>query len=64
MVHQVCQTNYIKFQNIYHIFSYLIIGTGKTLLARAIASNINGTFLKVVASAIVQKYIGIYNYFY
>jgi 26S proteasome regulatory subunit T4 len=34
------------------------IGTGKTLLARAIASNINGTFLKVVASAIVDKYIG------
>lgn len=33
-------------------------GTGKTLLARAIASNINGTFLKVVASAIVDKYIG------
>lgn len=33
-------------------------GTGKTLLARALASNINGTFLKVVASAIVEKYIG------
>lgn len=33
-------------------------GTGKTLLARALASNINGCFLKVVASAIVDKYIG------
>jgi 26S proteasome regulatory subunit T4 len=33
-------------------------GTGKTLLARALASNINGTFMKVVASAIVDKYIG------
>jgi 26S proteasome regulatory subunit T4 len=33
-------------------------GTGKTLLARALASNINGTFLKVVSSAIVDKYIG------
>ena len=32
-------------------------GTGKTLLARALASNINGTFLKVVASAIVDKYV-------
>merc|ERR1711865_508445 len=33
-------------------------GTGKTLLARAIASNIEARFLKVVASAIVDKYIG------
>merc|ERR1712073_153976 len=33
-------------------------GTGKTLLARAIASNIDAHFLKVVASAIVDKYIG------
>jgi len=33
-------------------------GTGKTLLARAIASNVEATFLKVVSSAIVDKYIG------
>jgi len=33
-------------------------GTGKTLLAKAIASNIEANFLKVVASAIVDKYIG------
>ena len=33
-------------------------GTGKTLLARALASNINATFIKVVASAVVEKYIG------
>ena len=32
--------------------------TGKTLLARAIASNIDANFLKVVSSAIVDKYIG------
>jgi len=33
-------------------------GTGKTLLAKAVASNIEAQFLKVVASAIVDKYIG------
>lgn len=33
-------------------------GTGKTLLARAMASNIEASFLKVVSSAIVDKYIG------
>jgi 26S proteasome regulatory subunit T4 len=33
-------------------------GTGKTLLAKAIASNIDANFLKIVASAIVDKYIG------
>eukprot|EP00804_Cyclotella_cryptica_P000203 CCRYP_016190-RA/>CCRYP_016190-RA protein AED:0.22 eAED:0.22 QI:0/0/0/1/1/1/3/0/239 len=33
-------------------------GTSKTLLAKALASNIHITFLKVVASAIVDKYIG------
>jgi len=33
-------------------------GTGKTLLARAIACNIEASFLKIVASSIVDKYIG------
>merc|ERR1712031_102889 len=33
-------------------------GTGKTLLARAVANNIEANFLKVVSSAIVDKYIG------
>jgi len=33
-------------------------GTGKTLLARCVAANIDANFLKVVASAIVDKYIG------
>jgi 26S proteasome regulatory subunit T4 len=33
-------------------------GTGKTLLARAIAANMKCNFLKVVSSAIVDKYIG------
>ncbi|KAJ3321257.1 26S proteasome subunit rpt4 [Boothiomyces sp. JEL0866] len=33
-------------------------GTGKTLLARAVASTLQCNFLKVVASAIVDKFIG------
>ncbi|KAI3803635.1 hypothetical protein L1987_31793 [Smallanthus sonchifolius] len=33
-------------------------GTGKTLLARAIGSNIDANFLKVVSSAIIDTYIG------
>eukprot|EP01128_Nolandella_sp_AFSM9_P003709 TRINITY_DN1626_c0_g1_i1.p1 TRINITY_DN1626_c0_g1~~TRINITY_DN1626_c0_g1_i1.p1 ORF type:complete len:421 (-),score=123.66 TRINITY_DN1626_c0_g1_i1:159-1349(-) len=33
-------------------------GTGKTLLARVMAANIDASFLKVVASSIVDKYIG------
>jgi transitional endoplasmic reticulum ATPase len=33
-------------------------GTGKTLLARALAYQVDAKFLKVVASSIVDKYIG------
>jgi 26S proteasome regulatory subunit T4 len=33
-------------------------GTGKTLLARCVACNLRCTFLKIVASSIVDKYIG------
>ncbi|KAI5992643.1 26S proteasome regulatory complex ATPase RPT4 [Pisolithus marmoratus] len=33
-------------------------GTGKTLLARAVAATLQTNFLKVVSSAIVDKYIG------
>ena len=36
----------------------LFTGTGKTLLARAVASQLDANFLKVVSSAIVDKYIG------
>ena len=38
-----------------------ILGTGKTLLARAVASQLDANFLKVVSSAIVDKYIGKYS---
>lgn len=33
-------------------------GTGKTLLARAVASTLDVNFLKVVSSALIEKYIG------
>jgi len=33
-------------------------GTGKTLLAKAVANSTDATFLRVVGSAFVQKYIG------
>ncbi|XP_019085629.1 PREDICTED: 26S protease regulatory subunit S10B homolog B-like [Camelina sativa] len=33
-------------------------GTGKKLLARAVASNMDSTFLTVVSSALVSKYLG------
>ena len=38
--------------------SPLRVGTGKTLLARAVAKQLDANFLKVVSSAIVDKYIG------
>lgn len=33
-------------------------GTGKTLLARAVAATMDVTFLKIVASSLIEKYIG------
>ncbi len=33
-------------------------GTGKTLLAKAVASNSNATFIEIVGSELVQKFIG------
>ena len=44
--------------NILAVKSGLHVHAGKTLLARAIASNIDANFLKVVSSAVVDKYIG------
>uniref|UniRef100_A0A4W5P820 26S proteasome regulatory subunit 10B n=2 Tax=Hucho hucho TaxID=62062 RepID=A0A4W5P820_9TELE len=43
---------------IYCIFFSWFSGTGKTLLARAVASQLDCNFLKVVSSSIVDKYIG------
>ena len=33
-------------------------GTGKTLLAKAVAASTNSTFIEIVASELVQKFIG------
>ncbi|KAM0688246.1 26S protease regulatory subunit 10B [Conglomerata obtusa] len=33
-------------------------GTGKTLIARALASTLDVSFLKIVASSVIEKYIG------
>ena len=40
------------------LYLLLFLGTGKTLLARAVAKQLDANFLKVVSSAIVDKYIG------
>jgi len=40
------------------ILLYGYPGTGKTLLAKAVASSTNSTFIEIVASELVQKFIG------
>src|SRR3989338_6756948 len=40
------------------ILLYGPTGTGKTLLAKAVASSTNSTFIEVVGSELVQKFIG------
>ena len=40
------------------ILLYGAPGTGKTLLAKAVASSTNSTFIQIVASELVQKFIG------
>ena len=33
-------------------------GTGKTMMAKAVAANTKASFIRVVASEFVQKYLG------
>jgi len=40
------------------VLFYGLPGTGKTLLAKAVAHKANATFIKVVATELVQKFIG------
>jgi 26S proteasome regulatory subunit T2 len=39
-------------------FLLLLAGTGKTLLAKAVANQTSATFLRVVGSELIQKYLG------
>jgi len=40
------------------VILYGVPGTGKTLLAKAVASETSATFLRVVGSELIQKYLG------
>merc|ERR1712066_902598 len=40
------------------VILYGVPGTGKTLLARAVANETSATFLRVVGSELIQKYLG------
>ena len=40
------------------VLFYGLPGTGKTLLAKAVAQETNATFIKVIATELVQKFIG------
>lgn len=54
--------NFLTF-NFKFVFSLGVIlygppGTGKTLLAKAVANQTSATFLRVVGSELIQKYLG------
>ena len=40
------------------VILYGVPGTGKTLLAKAVANQMSGTFLRVVGAERIQKYLG------
>jgi SpoVK/Ycf46/Vps4 family AAA+-type ATPase len=40
------------------VLCYGPLGTGKTLLARAVANRTNACFIRVIGSELVRKYIG------
>jgi 26S proteasome regulatory subunit T2 len=40
------------------VILYGVPGTGKTLLAKAVANQTSATFLRVVGSELIQKYLG------
>jgi 26S proteasome regulatory subunit T2 len=40
------------------VILYGVPGTGKTLLAKAVANSTSATFLRVTGSELIQKYLG------
>lgn len=40
------------------MIALFMTGTGKTLLAKAVANQTSATFLRVVGSELIQKYLG------
>lgn len=40
------------------VILYGVPGTGKTLLAKAVANQTSATFLRIVGSELIQKYLG------
>merc|ERR1712144_198587 len=40
------------------VILYGVPGTGKTLLAKAVAAETSATFLRIVGSEMIQKYLG------
>ena len=48
--------------DVFYIFLFFCLasppGTGKTLLAKAVANETSATFLRVVGSELIQKYLG------
>jgi hypothetical protein len=47
-----------RFPHLLYLAPVLSTGTGKTLIGRAIASNINATFFSISASSLTSKWIG------
>jgi hypothetical protein len=51
-------TNDVRIRNPQGVILYGEPGTGKTLLAKAVANSTSATFLRVVGSELIQKYLG------
>lgn len=48
----------LQAQVFYQLFGFFLQSSGKTLLAKAVANQTSATFLRVVGSELIQKYLG------